>query len=86
MQGLRLVKMFVGKEHNRSMALKTILNPDAIYAKTIKRRIKANNGYCPSSMYKSPSEKCPCMDFREMNAPGFCACGLYQKIEDTPEE
>lgn len=68
------------------MALKTITNPDPIFVKTMKKRIKANNGYCTSSLYKSPSEKCPCMDFREKESPGFCSCGLYQKVEDISEE
>ena len=53
-------------------------NPDKEYAREVKKKIKANNGYCPCQLVKNEDTKCPCKDFREMEA-GMCGCGLYIK-------
>ena len=55
----------------------TIKNPDTDFVKNIKKRIKANNGFCPCQMEKTQDTKCPCKSFRETNE---CICGLYIKI------
>lgn len=56
-------------------------NPDKEYADEIKRKLKANGGYCPCSLIKSPDTKCMCRDFRETEQ-GMCHCGLYLKTKD----
>ena len=56
---------------------KVIKNPDEKEYKDVKRRVKANNGYCPCAMEKSPDTKCPCKTFRETQE---CECGLYVKV------
>ena len=56
-------------------------NPDKEYADEIKRKLKANGGYCPCSLNKSPDTKCMCKDFRETEE-GMCHCGLYLKTKD----
>ena len=38
------------------MAIKQ--NPDKEYADEVKRKLKANGGYCPCSLIKSPDTKC----------------------------
>ena len=53
-------------------------NPDTEYASEIKRRLKANGGYCPCSLIKTEDTKCMCKEFREMDE-GICHCGLYIK-------
>lgn len=56
---------------------KTIKNDDKQYVKDLKKRIKANNGYCPNQMEKSERTKCPCAAYREC---GECYCGMYIKV------
>lgn len=53
-----------------------MLNPDDVFVKGCKKRIKQNNGYCLSKRDKVPDNKCPCSEFREN---GECDCGLYIK-------
>ena len=55
-----------------------MLNPDDVFAKGCRKRIKQNNGYCLNKRDKTPDTKCPCKEFRET---GECDCGLY--IKDT---
>lgn len=43
--------------------------------------VKANSGYCPCAIDKTPDTKCMCKEFRECPAPGLCHCGLYKKVE-----
>ena len=60
-------------------------NPDSVFAKEVKKQIKANNGYCPCRLTKSPDTKCMCRDFREMidrGEEGACLCGLYIATND----
>ena len=61
------------------MAIKQ--NPDKEYADEVKRKIKANGGYCPCSLIKNPDTKCMCKDFRETEE-GMCHCGLFIKTKD----
>lgn len=53
-----------------------MLNPDEEFVRNLRKRIKANSGYCPCRMTKSPDTKCPCVDFV---TNGECHCGLYIK-------
>lgn len=57
------------------------VNPDAEYAREVKKKLKANNGYCPCSLIKNADTKCMCKEFREMEE-GMCGCGLYIKEKD----
>lgn len=57
------------------------LNPDQEYVAEVKKRIKANGGYCPCALIKSADTKCMCKDFREADE-GVCDCGLYIKEKD----
>ena len=45
--------------------------------------VKANEGYCPCRLTKTPETKCMCKEFRDqINDPdfeGFCHCMLYYK-------
>ena len=40
-----------------------IKNPDPATFKAIKKRIKANNGYCLNKPKGDRANKCPCKDF-----------------------
>ena len=51
-----------------------IKNPDSEFVRNLKKRIKANNGYCPCQIEKTADTKCPCREFRETH---YCCCGLY---------
>lgn len=65
--------------------MEVIKNPDQEFVRYIKRRIKDNNGYCPSADEKTRDTKCKCKAFRDQVAngiPGECDCGLYIAIED----
>lgn len=55
-----------------SVKYKIIKNPETDYVKDLKKRIKANNGFCPCQLEKTPDTKCPCKIFRET---GECCCG-----------
>lgn len=64
--------------------MKPKLNPDEEYVKEIKARLKANGGYCPCRLTKTPDTKCICKEFREMmerGENGYCHCGLYMTGE-----
>ena len=52
--------------------MKTKLNPDSVFVRNLKKRIKQNNGSCPCKLLKTPDTKCPCRDFREGHG---CDCG-----------
>lgn len=56
---------------------KHITNPDGLFVRALKKRIKSNNGFCPNKLEKIPDNKCPCKDFRENEN---CDCGLYINI------
>lgn len=59
--------------------MKTKLNPDYIHVAEVRAALKANDGYCPCRLEKTPDTKCPCKEFREQTEPGLCHCELYQK-------
>lgn len=61
------------------MKTKIILNDDKDLVEDIRNRLKANEGYCPCRISKTPDTKCMCKEFREQQE-GECHCGLYQKI------
>ena len=42
--------------------------------------VRANDGYCPCAVFKTPDTKCVCKDFREQKEPGPCHCGRYEKV------
>ena len=58
-----------------------IENPVTEFVKGLKKRIKANSGYCLNKPKGSKDNKCPCLDFKET---GNCECGLY--IRDFNKE
>lgn len=62
---------------------KLIKNDDSRYVKDLKKRIKANNGFCPSQMTRDKDTKCPCKAYREQ---GECYCGMYIKVPVYEEE
>ncbi len=57
--------------------MKMIKNPDKDFVKELKKRIKANNGYCPNQPDKNPDTKCPCKYHEES---GDCICGLWIRV------
>ena len=60
-----------------------ILHRDDERAKEIVEELKQNGGYCPCAVDRTADTKCMCKSFREMNKPGLCHCGLYEKIEEA---
>lgn len=47
-------------------------------AKSIREKLKENDGYCPCAIDKNEDTKCMCKAFRDM-VSGTCPCGLYVK-------
>lgn len=47
--------------------------------------VEANNGYCPCAIWQTPDTKCMCKEFRDMNEPGECTCGRFEKVEDNEQ-
>lgn len=47
---------------------------------SVRANVKANDGYCPCMIYKTPDTKCMCKQFRDQKEPGPCHCGLYRKV------
>ena len=54
------------------------LNPDKEFVKEFREKLKANDGYCPCRVVKTPETKCMCKEFKEQKE-GYCHCGLYIK-------
>ena len=52
----------------------TMINPDGLFVRNHRKKIRDNNGYCPSQPDKTPGNKCPCTDFKH---GGDCTCGMY---------
>ena len=65
------------------MSLKIIKNPDEETFKSIIAEVKANDGYCPCRLERTPATKCPCKEFREQTAEGECHCGAYVKVKEN---
>ena len=61
--------------------LKIIKNPDTQTYNDVMKEVKANDGYCPCRLEKSPATKCPCKEFREQITEGECHCGAYCKVK-----
>lgn len=43
-------------------------------------KLKANDGYCPCMLQKTPETKCMCQQFKDMieaGESGACHCGRY---------
>ena len=62
--------------------LRIVLSDDEYLVDAIKGSIKNNGGYCPCAIKKTEDMKCICKNFREMQEPGTCQCGLYVKVFD----
>lgn len=59
---------------------------DTEYAKTVRKKLKENDNYCPCRIERTPDTKCMCKEFREQierGTAGECHCGLYIAGEDT---
>ncbi len=54
------------------------LNPDSDRVREVCDALKANEGYCPCKLEKTPDTLCMCKEFREQQT-GLCHCGLYMK-------
>ena len=67
---------------DKKVTLRMIKNPDTEAYETATAAVKANDGYCPCLIYKTPDTKCPCKDFREQEVEGECHCGRYVKITE----
>lgn len=52
-------------------------NPDKDFVKNLKKKIKSNNGFCPSKIEHIAENKCPC---KEYSCTGNCLCGMYIKM------
>lgn len=61
--------------------MKITTNPDKDLVKTIREKLKANDGYCPCRLIKNEDTKCICKQFLEQEE-GECHCGLYIKVKD----
>ena len=51
---------------------RTVVNPDEIFVRNLKKRIRRNNGFCPCKQERKPDNNCPCREFREGRG---CDCG-----------
>lgn len=64
-------------------------NPDPEFRKNFTKRLKANNGYCPCALERSPDTKCKCKAFRdqvEREEVGWCECGFFFAQAEKEEE
>lgn len=61
--------------------LKVKRNPEKF--EEVSAAVKANDGYCPCELHKTPDTKCPCKAFRAQQTPGPCHCGMYIKVEEA---
>lgn len=62
------------------MSLKIKKNPNKETFESVIAAVKANEGYCPCRLEKTPDTKCPCKEFREQTTEGECHCGAYVKV------
>lgn len=67
-------------------AYRVKMNPDPEKYATIKEKVHANNGYCPSRSEKSPDTHCMCKQFKERDSEGWCKCRLFYKEARTPKD
>ena len=57
------------------------LSEDKEIVQEIREKLKANEGYCPCRIEKTPDTKCMCKEFREQES-GECHCGLFVKTKE----
>ena len=55
------------------------VNSDKELVKSIRQKLKDNDGYCPCRLTRTPETKCMCKEFVEQTTSGECHCGLYIK-------
>ncbi len=60
--------------------IKIVMTEDKSHAAFILEGLKRNEGHCPCILEKTPDTKCRCKEFREMEAPCTCLCGLFKKV------
>lgn len=48
----------------------------------IKAEVDKCGGYCPCAIAHVPETKCMCKEFRELDEPGICHCGRFEKYEE----
>ena len=60
--------------------LKIVRHADTEVGANIVAQLKLNGGYCPCAVDHTEDTKCMCRSFREQKKPGFCHCGLYEKV------
>lgn len=62
------------------MALKIVeINPG------IRVDVEASDGYCPCAIWHNPDTKCMCKEFRDLEVPGECFCGRFEKVRTEDE-
>lgn len=61
--------------------LKIIKNPCTEIYQEVMKKVKANSGYCPCRLERTPDTKCPCKEFRNKANEGECHCGAFMKVE-----
>ena len=57
------------------------VNDDKELVEAVREKLKANDGYCPCRIEKTPENKCMCKEFLNEDYLGECHCGLYIKEE-----
>lgn len=66
--------------------MKVRKNADSKFVAEIQAAIKANDGYCPCRVIKTPDTKCMCKEFRDQiedpEFEGYCHCELYHKSKE----
>lgn len=66
--------------------MKVRKNADSKFVAEIQAAIKANDGYCPCRVIKTPDTKCICKEFRDQiedpEFEGYCHCELYYKAKE----
>ena len=66
--------------------MKVRKNADSKFVAEIQAAIKANDGYCPCRVIKTPDTKCMCKEFRDQiedpEFEGYCHCELYYKSKE----
>ena len=62
------------------------LNENKETVESVKKGLKAKDGYCPCKVGKLPQNKCICEEFKAQIADpdfeGYCHCMLYYKFKD----
>ena len=60
-----------------------IQNPDQKKYEEVTETVKANDGYCPCLIQRTPDTKCMCKEFRdfyESGKEGSCRCGRFISV------